>query len=202
MEAKLANAKALMAYTKVYHARWTERQKEVSGERDEAQRDLDRVTVQIDRYVTAIGETDEAAKGLVDKIKALELEHVALEGRLQLIDAENCGAVSVVSLHPVALDKLRESIETIHAALSGGSTGEEAAPFRAAFKNVFERIVVHETGGKKPHEVTPYARLSAILGTDLFPKARTAQEMLAEQGVNVSLISPDQDSQFCQTSLY
>jgi hypothetical protein len=48
MEAKLANAKALMAYTKVYHARWTERQKEVSGERDEAQRDLDRVTVQID----------------------------------------------------------------------------------------------------------------------------------------------------------
>jgi hypothetical protein len=60
------------------------------------------VTVQIDRYVTAIGETDEAAKGLVDKIKALELEHVALEGRLQLIDAENCGAVNVVSLHPVA----------------------------------------------------------------------------------------------------
>jgi hypothetical protein len=48
MEAKLANAKALMAYTKGYHARWTERQKEVSGERDEAQRDLDRVTVQID----------------------------------------------------------------------------------------------------------------------------------------------------------
>jgi site-specific DNA recombinase len=78
----------------------------------------------------------------------------------------------------------------------------KTAPFRAAFRNVFERIVVHETARKAPYQVTPYARLSAILGVDLFPKARTTQEMLSEQGVNSSLVGEDQDSQFRQTSLY
>jgi hypothetical protein len=152
--------------------------------------------------VTAIGEADEPVKGLVDKIKALEIDRVALEARLKLIDVESDGANGVVSLHPVALDRFRENIETIYAALTGGLPAEKAAPFRAAFRNVFDRIVVHETVRKQPYAVTPYARLSAILGIELFPKGRTAEEMLAEQGVKSSLTGEGKDSQFCQTSLY
>jgi len=70
-------------------------------------------------------------------------------------------------------------------------------PFRAAFRNLFER-----TGKRMPYEVTPFARLSAILGVDLLTKGRTAEEMLEEQGVSARLIGTTQDSQFCQTSLY
>ena len=72
---------------------------EVRGERDKVQRQLNRTTVQIDRYVTAIGESDQRVKGLVDKINVLETERIALEGRLALIDAEAGGAENVVSLH-------------------------------------------------------------------------------------------------------
>ena len=72
------------------------------------QRQLNRTTVQIDRYVTAIGESDQPVKGLVDKINALETERIALEGRLALIDAEAGGAENVVSLHPAALDRFRD----------------------------------------------------------------------------------------------
>ena len=202
MKDKLTNTKALIAFTKAYHARWAERQKEIRNERDKVQRNLNRTTVQIDRYVTAIGESDEPVKGLVDKIKALEAERIALEGRLVLIDGETGGAENVVSLHPASLDRFRDHIITIHAALTGGLDGEKAVPFRAAFRNVFERIVVHETRRRDRYEVTRYARLSAILGIDLFRKARTPEEMLAEQGISSGLIPSNQDSQFCQTSLY
>jgi hypothetical protein len=136
----------------------------------------------------------------MENLDQLESERVALEGRLSLIDAENGGASNVVSLHPAALETFRQNIESIHAALSSG--GADLAPFRAAFRNIFERFVVHPTGKRRGYEVTPYARLSAILAVDLFPKARTAEEMLAEQGVNASLISDGRDSQFRQTSLY
>ena len=202
MKANLTDSEALMRLTKRYHARWAERQKEARGERDKVARELTRTTVAIDRYVTAIDETDEPVKGLVDKIKALEIDRAALEARLKLIDAESDGANGVVSLHPTAIDRFRDSIETIHAALTGNMPAEKAAPFRAAFRNVFERIVVHETVRKQPYAVTPYARLSAILGIELFPKGRTAEEMLAEQGVKSSLTGEGKDSQFCQTSLY
>lgn len=193
MKAKLTNTKALVEYTKAYHARWAERQNEARTERETVRRALNRVTVQIDRYVAAIGETDEPVKAFVDKIKVLEVERAGLDARLQLIEAETGGADNVVSLHPAALDRFRINVEAIHTALSGSLAGEAAAPFRAAFRNVFERIIVHETRKKQPYAVTPYARLSAILGIELFPKPRTTEEMLSEQGVNANLIDADQD---------
>jgi DNA invertase Pin-like site-specific DNA recombinase len=202
MKDKLTNTTALIEFTKAYHARWAERQKAVRSERDKVQRNLNKTTVQIDRYVTAIGESDEPVKGLVDKIKALEAERIALEGRLALIDGETGGAENVVSLHPAALDRFRDNVMVIHNALTGDVEGEKAAPFRAAFRNLFERVVVHETRPMQRYEVTPYARLSAILGVELFQKGRTVEEMLAEQGVNAGLIPETQDSQFCQTGLY
>ena len=37
----------------------------------------------------------------------------------------------------------------------------EPAGGRSAFRNVFERFLVHPTKARKAYEVTPYARLSA-----------------------------------------
>jgi DNA invertase Pin-like site-specific DNA recombinase len=201
MKDMVADPQALFEYTKTYHARWAERAKETRADREKVQREVNRLTVMIDRYVSAIGESDRPAiKGIMAKLDQLETERVGLQGRLDLIDAESGGASNVVSLHPAALDAFRQNIEAIHDALSGG-IGERPR-FRAAFRNIFERFVVHPTGKRRNYEVTPYARLSAILGVDLFPKGRTAAEMLAEQGVNAGLISGGRDSQFCQTSLY
>jgi hypothetical protein len=158
--------------------------------------------VQIDRYITAIGETDRPVKGLVDKIKTLEAERVGFEGRLALIDAEHGGG-KVFQLFPEeAFSRFRTNIEAIHAALTGDMEVEKSEPFRAAFRYLWEKIVVHETRPQEDYEVTPYARISAILGVELFRKGRTPEEMLKEQGLNSGLISGNQDSQFCQTGLY
>lgn len=179
IKTQLTDPEALTEYTRAYHARWAERQKEASSERDSVQKVLNRVTVQIDRYITAIGESEEPVKAIMDRLKVLEAERGGLVEKLRLIEADG----NVVSLHPAAIDKFAASIEQMHAALTGDLKPEAMAPFEAAFRNVFDRIVVHPTKKRHPYEVTPYARLSAIMGVELFPKVRTTEEMLAEQGL-------------------
>ena len=51
----------------------------------------------------------------------------------------------------------------LHTALTSDIDSAQLALFRAAFQNVFERVVVHPTGRRKPYEVTPYARFAAIM---------------------------------------
>jgi hypothetical protein len=54
---------------------------------------------------------------------------------------------------------------------------------------VFDRFLVHPTAKRSNYEVTPYAPLSAITGVELFPPRRSAEEMLAEQGVTMPLVA-------------
>jgi hypothetical protein len=112
-----------------------------------------------------------------------------LTERLKVIDAES----NVVTLHPKAIDEFATTMEKMHAALSGKLDAGQLAPFRTAFRSVFERIVVHPTKKRMPYEVTPYARLGAIMEIELFPKMTSVEEMLAEQGVSPSRISADSD---------
>lgn len=178
----LTNPKALAEYTRGYHERWNERQREVRSNRDKVSRALNRVTVQIDRIVTAIADSDEPVRALVEKLRRLEAERAGLAEKLRLIDGE--GGDNVVSLHPTAIDQFAANIHEVHDALTGSLDSAALAPFQTAFRNVFERIVVHPTGKRMPYEVTPYARLSAIMGIELFPRGRSTEEMLAEQGVS------------------
>lgn len=185
LKAKLTDRKALLELTRAYHDRWAERQKEVRTDGVTAKKQLDRVTVQIDRIVTAISDSDDPVKVLMDKLKALEIERAGLAEKVRLIEAEG----NVVTLHPAAIDKFGDTMEQIHAALTATDLDvEKLAPFRNAFRNAFERIVVHPTARCRPYEVTPYARVAAIMGIELFPKMREATEMLAEQGVSNSKI--------------
>jgi site-specific DNA recombinase len=184
MKEKLTNPKALIEYTRGYHERWAERQKEASKDRVDAEKALNRLTVQIDRYITAIGESDQPVKEMMGRLNKLEAERAALAEKLRLIASEG----NVVSLHPAAIDKFASSIEAMHEGLLGQADDPVAvASWRAAFRNVFQQFVVHETPKRHPYEVTPYARLSAILGVELFPKVRSPEEMLSEQGVTMSL---------------
>jgi hypothetical protein len=72
----------------------------------------------------------------------------------------------------------------MHAALTQGAATDpdKFARYRASFRTVFDRFAVHPTKARHPYAVTPYARLSVIMGIELFPKMRSAEEMLAEQG--------------------
>ncbi|MCG2668760.1 recombinase family protein [Bradyrhizobium sp. GCM10023182] len=180
IKAHLTSPEALKEFTKGYHAGWAERQREMRSDRENTQRALNRATVAIDRVVTAITESDEPVKALTEKLRRLETERAGLEEKLRLIESD--GGANVVSLHPASIGKFATSIDALHAALTRGGDPVALAPFRSAFRNVFDRIVVHPTGKRMPYEITPYARLSAIIGVELFPKVRSTEEILKEQG--------------------
>jgi hypothetical protein len=150
---------------------------------------LIRTTVQIDRYITAIGESDEPVKAMVERLNKLEAERASLAEKLRLIAAEG----NVITLHPAAIDKFASAIEAMHAGLSRADGDPAAkAQWRAASRNVFERFLVHPTPKRRRYAVTPYARLSAIMGIELFPKTRSAEEMLAEQGLSTMSLSANE----------
>jgi site-specific DNA recombinase len=188
IKTKLTDRKALIEFTKAYHGRWAERQKEIRSDRDTVQRQLNKVEVQINRIVDAIAsaENDDDPVELMKRMKPLRIEKAGLMERLKVIDAET----NVVTLHPKAMDDFANTMEELHAGLSSKFGTEQLAPFRMAFCSIFDRIVVHQTAKRKPYEVTPYARLGAIMGVELFPKMAGDEEMLAEQGVEAGAKTP------------
>ncbi len=181
---KLADRKTLIEMTRAYHGRYVERQKEIRTDRDAAQKELNRVTVQIDRIVTAISDSDAPVKMLVTKLNKLESERVSLTEKVRLIEAEG----NVTALHPATIDTFSAAMEQMHKGLTSELDDAEYAPFRAAFYNVFERILVHPTPKRTMPSVTPYARLSAIMGFEMFPTMRSVDQMLGEQGVSASTV--------------
>jgi hypothetical protein len=145
-------------------------------------RDLDRTIEKIDRIVTAMTDTTLPLEPLKEKYKALELERAGLADKLRLVEAD--GGNKVVTLHPAMIQKFRENLLTMVEALTNIKLTEaEIAPFRVAFGNVLDRVVVHRTGKRRPVEVTPYARISAIMGVDIMPRMRTPKETLEEEGL-------------------
>jgi hypothetical protein len=174
------DADALTSYVKGYHEEWKKRQRRAATEREAVENSLNRVTVQIDRIVTAISDSDEPVKALVDKLKTLEIERASLSVRLKTIEAEG----NVVTLLPGAIKDFGATVRIMHDVLTDPKmANDRRVEMKAMFRNIFERIVVHPTGKRRPIEVTPYARIGAIMGVDLFPQMRTPEEMLAEQGV-------------------
>lgn len=179
MKAYLTSPEALIEATKAYHEKWAEKQKEDRGERNKLQSKIAFLDDRISRAVEAITELDTPIPMLVDKLKKMERERSGAVEQLRCIEAED----NVVSLHPAALEKFKSDINTIHAALSNDLEDEVA---RLAFRNVFDRFVLHPTERGADYEVTPYARLSAIMGMPLFPTIRTVEEMVQEQRVSGS----------------
>jgi site-specific DNA recombinase len=179
------DVEALMAYTEGAHEEWTARRRETTVERDAVERALNRCKEKIDRIVTALAESDTPVKPLMEKLKALELEHAGLASKLEQFGPGS----NVVALHPAAIQRFRINLETLHDHLTNHKlTNDEAAPYRITFSNVFDRVVVHPTGKRKPVEVTPYATLSAILGTEFFPTMRTPQKIFEDQGLTNKLL--------------
>ncbi len=176
------DAEALAAYTEGAHKEWTKRQRAASRDLGAAQRALNQTLEKIDRIVTAMTDPDMPLAPLKEKLKALELERAGLADKVRMAEADGGG--NVVALHPAMIQTFRQNIEAMHAALTNVKLTEaEVAPFRVAFGNVFDRVVVHPTGKRRPVEVTPYARISAIMGGDIVPKMRSAKEALEEQGL-------------------
>jgi hypothetical protein len=177
------DVEALTAFTEGAHKEWSARQKAARADHDKVERELNKTIEKIDRIVTAMTDPDLPLAPLKEKLKALELERAGLEDKLRMIKADG-GDNKVVTLHPAIIQRFRENLEKMAGALSNTKLSEaELAPFRVAFGNAFDCVVVHPTGKRQPVEVTPYARISAIMGVDIVPKMRTPDKVLEDQGL-------------------
>lgn len=179
--ANLVDPKMVVEAARTYHANRAERDRRAAGEAAGSRSKLNRVQVQIDRIVSAIADTDQPIKELTDRLAKLEAERVALAEKVRLLEAET----NVVRLHPKALDAYRVNIERLHDRLSHDALAPETI---AAFQMVVDCIVVHETKDRASYEISPYGRLSAMLGADLFPAGRSPAEILESEGVAASAI--------------
>jgi site-specific DNA recombinase len=157
-------------------------EKENSGARQAAVKQFDRLNVQIARLVAAIEDSDQPVKELMASIKTKEIERVALAERIRLLGAES----NVTTLHPNVIKAFGKNIETLHAKLKRNADDPEC---RMAFANILDSVIVHPTGFGQPYDISLYARISAIMGVDLFPATRSAREIIAREGL--SRVAPD-----------
>jgi DNA invertase Pin-like site-specific DNA recombinase len=190
---KLTDPTRLIELTRAYHERYAERQRTFRGERDEVQKQINRVTVQIDRIVAAISMIeDEPVEALVEKLKVLRVEKASLQHKLDLVDAHT----NVVSLHPAAITKFSEAVKKVHAALTGDTPETELPPFRNAFFNMVHSIVVYPTPKRAEPIAEAFFRVAAVTGgLKINPEAPSIEQMLEEQGVSASKISSPTGSQ-------
>ena len=179
MRAHLTDPAAIVEAAKAYHAEYAEREKRSRGELVAARKRLNRVQVQIDRLVIAIRDSNLPVKDLVAQLNPLDAERAGLTERLRLLEAES----NIVTLHPTAINAYKMNIEKLHQALSRDTLTPEN---RAAFRNVLDSIVVHPTEKRAPYEFTPYGRLAAIMGVELFPTLQGAQQILEAEGISCS----------------
>jgi site-specific DNA recombinase len=84
---------------------------------------------------------------------------------------------------PKFKDIYRKSVLEVHRAMTKKPDTPES---RTAFRNLIDSIVVHPTAKRMPYEFTPYARIAAIQGMNLFPPRRTTKEVIAAQGLSYS----------------
>jgi len=165
-----------------------------SGARQAAVKQHDRLNSQIAKLVSMIDEEDDMPKELLASLKAKEIERRGLKERIRLLSAER----NVAVLHPHTLKAFGKNIETLHAKLGRNSNDPEC---RTAFGNILDCVLVHPTAYDAPYDISLYARLSAIMGGDLFAAPRpVAAEGLARSatvGLDTSSTSSGSAPAWC-----
>jgi site-specific DNA recombinase len=176
MRQRLVDPRAITEAARAFHVEHADQVRKDSAERGAVEKRRNKLVIQIDRIVSAIADSDEPLPALLASMKAKENERAGLEERLRLLSSSN-----VVSLHPNVIEDYKANVERLYEAIS---SEPEHPGNRVAFHSMIDSIVVHPTPAKAPYDVSVYGRLSAIMGVDLFPTARSNKEILAAEGVS------------------
>jgi site-specific DNA recombinase len=175
----LTDPTALAESARAYHEQYAARMKQSRSDAADLRKRLNRAEVQIGRLVSAIDSAEDATPvpELMALLKQRHTERSGLQERLRLIEAET----NVVDLHPGVIESYRANVEKLHEELIRNPSSPQA---RTALHTLLDSIVVHPTPRWAPYEFTPYGRLSAIMGVDLFPTIPSDKELLREHGLN------------------
>lgn len=152
-------------------------------EKKAVERKLNALNVEIARLVDATMKMASPPAEFYRKIESKEVERASLDERLHQLG----GAAGTNNLlqfpigSPKFKDIYRKSVTEVYRAMTKRPDTPES---RAAFRNLIDSIVVHPTAKRMPYEFTPYARIAAIQGINLFPPRRSTKEVIAAQGLS------------------
>jgi len=178
MREQLTDPKRIQLAVRAFHEEWTAQKRKVSGNVNTIKKRLADIEASTVRFVNALEKGSMPSTLIEERLSNLETERVGLVERLRAVEAQN--GSNVVALHPQALKAYCEAIDRLHVAFAND---EDHARNRMAFRNIIDSIIVHQTGKRQPYEFTTYHRVEALMGMELFPKKRTTQEVLKDQGV-------------------
>jgi len=147
-----------------------------SGKYDAASKRLKQVQGQIDRLALAIRESDVPVQELMVQLKPLHLERESLTQQVKRLEAD----ANVVSFHP---NIAKTFVANVRELLRGMRQTETDPKARAGLRKLLDSIVVHKTERRQPYEITPYTRLSTLMGVDA-PEA--TEEPAAFEGVAIA----------------
>jgi len=175
MRARLAEPELLKEALKAFHLEWSKQRKHCLTEHTALKRRLMEIDASTTRFVSALERGTMPEAQIVARLQALETERVGVAERVRLLD----GQTNVVDLHPTAMTAYCASMDRLHAALEANRDDAEA---RQAFRTLIDSIVVHKTEERAPYQFTPYHRMEALMGADLFPTSRSVPEIIRENG--------------------
>jgi len=177
MRAQLTDPKRIQKAVRAFHDEWSSRKRKVSGNLTTMKNRLSDIEAATMRFVNALEKGTMPTAVIEERLSNLETERVGLVERMRSVEAQ--AGNNVIDLHPQALKVYCEAIDKLHLAFAAN---EDCAQNRAAFRNIIDSIVVHPTAKRMPYEFTTYHRVEALMGMELFPKKRTTQEVLKDQG--------------------
>ena len=179
MREQLTDPKRIQLAVRKFHDEWSLQKRKMGGNITTMKKRLADIEAATIRFVNALEKGTMPTEMIEQRLSNLETERVGLSERMRVAAAQNGG--NVIELHPQALQAYCEAIDRLH--LSFVNNDEDHARNRAAFRNIIDNIIVHPTAKRAPYEFTTYHRVEALMGMELFPKKRTTQEVLTDQGV-------------------
>src|SRR5690349_20455162 len=121
----------------------------------------------------------------IPKLNNMEADRVALTEKMRLIASEG----NVIKLHPAAIGRFASSIEALHAPLSQSGHPARVASYRAAFRKVFENLLVHPTASARRTRSLPVPGCHD--GPRAVPKLVGSGEASSDQGLAMSLVATE-----------
>src|SRR4029077_17420481 len=154
MRDQLTDPARIQKAVRAYHDEWATQKRKVTGNANTIKKRLADIEAATVRFVNALEKGSMPTTVIEERLSSLETERVGLAERLRVVEAQN--ADNVLELHPQTLKTYCEAIDRLH--LSFANDADHAAN-RSAFRNIIDRIIVHQTVKRAPYEFTTYHRV-------------------------------------------
>jgi site-specific DNA recombinase len=144
-------------------------EKENSSARQAAQKQLDRLNVQIAKLIRMVDqdESGDLPEEMLASLKEKEIERRGLKERIRLLGAQS----NVTDLPSAAIQSFGKSIEKLADMIE---RDPDDAACRMALGNVVDSILVHPTAFGAPYDISIWGRVSTVMGrVNLFSAAET-----------------------------